>query len=375
MGLNTGRRAKWLSAAIGGLLLLTGCSSGLPGKPGAPPINTDASVGASSESPIGASEQTPSDAAARAGQQAAMATLVKPFTCPKPTVTVTDAGTLTAALKSARSGTVIALQPGTYSGRFQATAKAPPSRPIYLCGSRDAVLDAGSIEQGYGLHLDGAQNWRLSGFTVRNGQKGVMVDHGESNVLQALVVTQTGEEAVHLRNRSTGNVVRGLRISETGRFKPKFGEGLYVGTAQSNWCSVSGCQPDRSDGNQLLDNTISSTTAESVDIKEGTSSGVISGNTFNGAGLKDGADSWVDIKGSYWTISDNKGTDSPKDGFQTHVILDGWGTGNVFSGNTAVLGHGTGVGYYLNHELTNRVACDNTETGAAQGLSNVACQG
>ena len=102
---------------------------------------------------------------------------------------------------------------------------------------------------------------------------------------------------------------------------------------------------------------------------------MISGNSFNGAGLKDGADSWVDVKGSYWTISDNRGTDSPKDGFQTHVILDGWGTGNVFSGNTATLGHGTGVGYYLNQELTNRVACDNTETGAAKGLSNVPCQG
>src|SRR5699024_11419784 len=49
----------------------------------------------------------------------------------------------------------------------------------------------------------------------------------------------------------------------------------------------------------------------------------------------DTADSWVDVKGNDWLIEGNTGTASPVDGFQTHEILDGWGTGNVFRGNTA----------------------------------------
>ena len=46
-----------------------------------------------------------------------------------------------------------------------------------------------------------------------------------------------------------------------------------------------------------------------------------------------GADSWVDVKSNSWVIENNRGTNAPVDGFQTHHILDHGGDWNVF-GNT-----------------------------------------
>ena len=80
----------------------------------------------------------------------------------------------------------------------------------------------------------------------------------------------------------------------------------------------------------------------------------------------------MDVKGNDWLIVDNKGTSSPLDGFQTHEILDGWGTGNVFRSNTADV-MGAGFGFSLTPELGNVVECSNTATNAQEGVSNVDC--
>ena len=74
-------------------------------------------------------------------------------------------------------------------------------------------------------------------------------------------------------------------ISDTGIRREKFGEGVYVGSAQSNWCTISDCRPDRSDRNVIEGNAISGTTSEAIDIKEGTVDGVVFDNSFDGAAM------------------------------------------------------------------------------------------
>ena len=78
------------------------------------------------------------------------------------------------------------------------------------------------------------------------------------------------------------------------------------------------------------------------------------------------------MKGNDWTISGNHGINSVNDGFQTHQILGGWGTKNVFSNNTADV-NGPGYGIHLAPVLANVVECNNEATGAAKGLSNIPC--
>lgn len=288
-----------------------------------------------------------------------------------PSVVVSTAGQLSSALADARPGQTIGLADGRYVGNFVAAASGTPDRPITLCGSSRAILDGGGIASGYVLHLNHVANWRLVGFGVTNGQKGVMVDGTTGSVIQGLTVSRIGDEGIHLRDFSTDDAVVGNAISETGLRKPKFGEGIYIGTAKSNWGRFSEGRVDNSDRILIEGNRISATTAESIDIKEGTSDGVIRRNTFDGAALR-GADSWVDVKGNGWLIEGNSGSRSPKDGFQTHSVYAGWGTRNRFVGNTADVG-GPGYGIDLTPALDNVVACSNTASAAGRGLTNVTC--
>jgi nitrous oxidase accessory protein NosD len=293
--------------------------------------------------------------------------------CPEEGIQVGTAEELQDALAAAQPGDVIRLADGTYEGSFVADASGEPEAPIHLCGSSDAVLDGGGSDDGTVVHLDGADHWVLLGFTVQNGQKGVMADGTVGSIIGGLTVRQIGDEAIHLRATSTDNRIVGNTVSDTGLRKAEFGEGIYIGTAESNWCEISDCEPDRSDHNEVVGNVISGTTAEAVDIKEGTSAGLLQDNEFDGSAMTGDADSWVDVKGNDWVITGNRGQNSPGDGFQTHEVLDGWGTGNRFAGNVATV-NSPGYGFALAPELENIVACDNVAEGAGSGLANVECR-
>lgn len=293
--------------------------------------------------------------------------------CPTATISVSGAAELTAALASAAPGDVIELADGTYDGNFVASVSGTADSPIWLCGSRDAVLDAGGPKEGYGFHLDNASYWRLVGFTVTNAQKGVMADGSSGSVIQDLLVTDIGDEGIHLRSASSANAVLDNTISNTGRRKPKFGEGVYVGSAESNWAEHSGGGPDRSDRNVIARNSISGTTSEAVDIKEGTTGGLLADNTFDGTALS-GADSWVDVKGNAWIVRGNTGENTPGDGFQTHRILDGWGSGNVFEENVLdVPAPGVGIYVHKPEETGNSVSCTNRTPQGIPVTSTVTC--
>jgi hypothetical protein len=188
-------------------------------------------------------------------------------------------------------------------------------------------------------------------------------------------VFRIGDEAIHFRDNSTDNLVRNSEISDTGLREPGFGEGLYFGQARSNW--VNG-QPDRSDRNKAINNRIGpNVRAEHLDLKEGTTGGEIRGNTFDGAGQSgaNSADSWIDAKGNGYRITGNHGTSALLDGFQTHIILAGWGRDNVFSGNTADV-RAAGFGFKIQLDggtpAGNVVCTDNTVTSAGSGTANVA---
>jgi uncharacterized protein YodC (DUF2158 family) len=357
------RRALLVPAIAAAVSACAACAPAPHGAPGEG--GPTGPVGATVSAPV-ALTQALTTAPATGPVADGAADLSTPVTCPSPTVVALDSTALKAALKAARPGDVIGLEHGVYTGSFEITRSGTAAQPIYLCGPSDAALYLRGVQHDTVLHLRSASHWRLVGFTVHGGQKGVMVDTGEHVVLQGLHVGETGHEAVHLRKNSTDNVVRGLKIRKTGLLEPTFGEGIYIGSARSNWCEVTSCAPDRSDRNLVLGNKISFTTAEAVDLKEGTSSGILSDNSFDGAGMvASAADSWVDVKGNGWTISDNRGLHSPKDGFQQHEILPGWGDRNVFRRNTSRLTTPGGVGVRLEKPLRNVVHCDNRTSGGA----------
>lgn len=177
--------------------------------------------------------------------------------CPNGAVVIgTSASDLQNALDAAQPGSAIRLADTTYAGHFTITVSGSDGAPITLCGSAAAVIDGGSNDSGYALHLDGASHWVARGFTVTGAAKGIMLDGSSHNELQGLTVSNTGQEGVHLRAGSSDNLVQGLVVSDTGKTTPEYGEGIYIGTATSKWCDISSCEPDRSDRNRVLDNKV-----------------------------------------------------------------------------------------------------------------------
>lgn len=333
----------------------------------------DSSTTASSDGSSSSTESSPDpEPSADPGSTRTAPALSKLVCAKKPDRVVKTAAQLQDALDAAKPGTSIHLADGTYAGEFVAKASGTAAKPIELCGGRGAVLSGGPIDGGYTLHLDGADHWRVLGFSLRGGQKGLMADGVQGALIDGISVSGVGDEAIHLRANSTDNVVQRSTVRDTGMRKPQYGEGIYIGTAESNWCDISSCDPDRSDRNLVRNNDIGETTAESVDIKEGTTGGTLSDNTFSGAGMTEG-DSWVDVKGNDWTIRGNTGTTAPEDGMQVHQILDGWGQRNTFSRNRLTVdADGYGINVTKRHD-DNVVACSNVARSAGKGLSTIDC--
>ncbi|WP_191621861.1 right-handed parallel beta-helix repeat-containing protein [Microbacterium caowuchunii] len=278
------------------------------------------------------------------------------------------------ALDDARPGDVLQLGETTYRGNIVITASGTDPQPITVCGSAGSTLDGGDTGGGYALHLDGASNWVLTGFAVRGGAKGIVLDNASHNDLRGLEVSNTGEEAIHLRAGSSDNTIRDSSIRDTGRNDAEIGEGIYIGSAQSNWCRYTDCAPDASDRNTITGTTITTTTAEAIDVKEGTTGTVIRGNTL--AIAHDATvDSVVDLKGDDIVFERNRLTVGTGTGVQVHNIVDDWGAGIRIRNNTftadhdrvliEVVGRARGLGTV--------VGCDNVRDSGGTARSTMAC--
>jgi hypothetical protein len=297
-------------------------------------------------------------------------------------IEVSTAEELTAALSGPKAGVTISLAAGSYEGKFIGSGNGTAEQPISVVGPRSAVLSSSS-GSGYGLSIDGGSFWRLTGFSVANAAKGIVFDKVNNSVIDGVEVSQIGAEAVHFRTNSSDNVIRNSLIHDTGLEKPQFGEGIYFGTAKSNWSEYGeNGGPDHSDRNQALDNTLGpNITAEHFDIKEGTVDGLIKGNTMDGSGIsaEHFADSWLDMKGTGYEVSDNTGTysgDKLANGFEVHMIVDGAGCGNVFRGNKADLGGSGAYGFFVEKPKEcasnpNVIYSSNTVSQDKSGLANV----
>ena len=332
-----------------------------------------------------------------------------PSTGPAPVVAAREARRWTA---SPRSGPrwrppnrVTSSTSPTASTRSSLDSSLPPRgrrpRRSRCEGSRKAVLRTKNASGDYGLSITG-DYWHVEGLTVAHGSKGIVLDGSVGTVLDGVEVFDIGAEGVHFRACSSDGVLRNSYIHDTGIKSPQYGEGVYVGSANSNWSKYQ-CT-DATEGKSTGDNServliehnvFENITAEGADLKEGTDSGTLRDNEFRHAGISglNSADSAVDAKGDNWLIEGNTVSDTGaswehdgatrpskfNDGFQSHSVYNGYGNHNVFRANR-VDGAIPGFGIGLYPKLGNEVTCDNVAPGAAKGLVGdnskpAACQG
>ena len=87
-------------------------------------------------------------------------------------------------------------------------------------------------------------HWRIEGLTVAHATKGIVLDGSVGTVIDGVEVFDIGDEGVHFRPCSSDGVLRNSFIHDTGRNSPQYGEGVYVGSATSNWDKYE-CTDDR----------------------------------------------------------------------------------------------------------------------------------
>ena len=268
------------------------------------------------------------------------------------------------------------------------------NNPIKLVGTKTSIITSDNITSKYGLHLQGNSYWIIEGFTVTKSSKCVMLDSSSYNTINDLRITQSGDEALHLRKFSSYNTVSNCLIDSTGMnptaAQNGYAEGIYVGTANSNWINNSNNKVDTCNYNILTGNIFGSLIrSENIDIKEGTIGGEISNNVFNGLGCNgnNSADKYVDIKGDYYTIKCNTGqgnSASILNGFEVNinkittknglVVNKNFGDYNTFSNNTLDMTGTTGHAIFVNSYsgvIHNTVCSNNTAINAASGLCNL----
>ncbi|MFS8104593.1 right-handed parallel beta-helix repeat-containing protein [Lentzea alba] len=319
------------------------------------------------------------------------------------TIPVSTADQLKTALANAKPGDTISLASGTYRGSFVTQKAGTSSNPITLTGPSSAVLindgpsgtaptpcpvPTAGWDSGYGLWLYNAPYWNIKGITVAESKKGIILDNSHHVTVDGVTVRKTDEEGVHFRRSSADGVIKNSTITDAGVVTKDYGEGVYIGSANSNWkCHGNSGGVDKSDRVQVLNNKIGpNVSAEHIDVKEGTQGGVIRGNTFNGTGISgaNSADSWVDVKGTGYLIEGNTGTfSSPgtfKNGYETHnpstTPSFPNGCGNTWRNNKSDLGNVGEYGVYVTSTSKckanpNVVHSSNTVSKAKKGLTNV----
>lgn len=296
------------------------------------------------------------------------------------TIQVSSSSQLKSALQSAKAGDTIQLAAGTYTGPFSITNSGASSALINLQGPTSgspAVLTCGTLDSGYGLHVDGADYWRIKYLTVKTCKKGIVLDDSNYVLLHKVVVEKIGQEAIHIRTFSSHNRIQYSTVRDTGLTDPGIGEAIYVGSSVDNWADYTNGKPDKCDYNLIQYNTLGpNVSAEAIDLKEGTTGGQVLNNTIDATGLsgENGADCFVAVKGNQYTIADNVATNNTSklvDGMQVYVKSSGWGQNNVFRRNKLTV-NAPGYGFWVQSGATgNKIYTDNKASGAQSGLTNI----
>ena len=273
-------------------------------------------------------------------------------------VNVSTVAELTSATLGAKAGDTIWVAPGKYElpssncqndtfvnntgrdcGLIWLGADGTKTNPVVLAGSdptNPPEIYSSDYKHNYGIHVTG--NYViLKNLKIHSFSKGVVFDNSVGALMEDCEVYHTGTELVHVRDSSQQVTLNRNFIHGSGYEIAQYGEGIYVGTYNTGWASSQ--QADRDAGfwgadasqhrysgydwrvndTKITCNIVKATTAENIDVKEGTIRGIVQGNMFiadstNYDGKVDHDDANIDMKGASWSVTGNYFYNSKKSG-------------------------------------------------------------
>ena len=125
---------------------------------------------------------------------------------------------------------------GSYGdgSEFRLRRSGTASQRITVCGTSNAVINAGSLSAAATMKLTGANYTTLSGFTITNALFGVWIERSIQRHVQGLTVHSIGQEGIETLGVQQERDLANNRIYDTGRTVAEYGEGIYVGSANAN---------------------------------------------------------------------------------------------------------------------------------------------
>jgi hypothetical protein len=295
------------------------------------------------------------------------------------TVDVATTAELLNAVAGAQPGDLIRVADGQYdldtlAKLLTMTVSGTSTDPIFLCGTKSAILDGGVDAYPQAITLR-ASYWNIVGLTIRDFYRAIYVDGGSNNALRELEVYNTGSDMIRLQHFSTDNLIADSCLHDSGLTSDQYASGILV--AYDDGTGEAGCDRTQIIGNHFGPNIRS----DAVEIHADNVDGLVSENVFDGEGQvynpAYGTLAWVDITSHGITVSKNSGRTAAQHGFAAVRSYVGAPNGddNVFVDNVADLGGSAGYGFYIDPSTSgNVVDCNNTVKDAASGTWNIPCQ-
>ena len=171
---------------------------------------------------------------------------------------------LKTAMQNALAGDIVYFT-GVHTGNMKTFAHGTSTSPIIVRGI-NATIQTTSQSTGYGIEC--LHNyWRFDDFTINYAKKGFYALNADHGVLTRVDITNIGQEAFKFRRYSNYWEVVDCSADGTGQSANDYGEGFYVGDAQSNWESSS--TPDTSGYITFRNCYTRNTSNDGFDLKEG----------------------------------------------------------------------------------------------------------
>lgn len=259
-------------------------------------------------------------------------------------VDVSTTEALFIAMRGAKPGDVIRVASGTYdyttyqgAQKIDTAAEGTQAAPITLTAAdpqNPPVITGSSTENGYVIQITG-DYWILENLKITTSQKGIVLDNSNHSVIRNCEVYNIGAEAIAIRDGSSYCTVKDSYIHHTGTVTPGYGEGIYIGSAQSVTGFDYQCDYNTVDGC-----TFQNVAAEHIDVKEYTTGTEIMNCTFYGDGMAGAnyAGSFIDIAGNDVNVHDNIGYRNQNAqivaAFELHNQVEDWGYHCIFTNNT-----------------------------------------
>lgn len=184
--------------------------------------------------------------------------------------------TLDRALGLLAPGGTVQFTEGVYEPLTISNISGAAGAPIRLTASGRVEFRDTDYRSGAGILVENAAHIEITGMNVRQALWGIYVDNSQNIKISKNDVSDIGQEGIRVKGGSSQIRIEENSISLTGRRSdngPANGEGIYIGTGSPGGV-------DLVTDVLILNNEISQTTDEAIDIKSPSTDIVISGNSI-----------------------------------------------------------------------------------------------